>query len=186
MNAIEALHNRVSCPLLEEPGPTQQQLDNMFQAALRSPDHAGLHPWRFLLVSGEQREQLGELYLEAALRGNPELSVERQEKTRRMPLRAPTMVVVIARLCEHPKVPQSEMLISAGCAAQNILHAAHAQGIGAMWRTGELAYDAHVKSGLGLTDSEEIVGYIYLGTPARIRKVPQLEQDDYVQTWQRS
>jgi len=186
MNALEALHNRISYPLLEEPGPSQEQLDNMFQAALRSPDHGGLHPWRFLLVSGEQRNQLGELYLEAALKKNPELPVERQEKTRKMPLRAPTMIVVIARLSEHPKVPQSEMLVSAGCAAQNILHAAHVQGVGAMWRTGDMAYDAHVKSGLGLTDNEEVVGYIYLGTPARQRKVPQLDQQEYVETWQRS
>ncbi len=186
MNALDALHNRISCPLLEEPGPTAGQLDNLFRAALRSPDHGALKPWRFLLISGEQRQQLGELYLEAALQKNPELSPERQEKTRSMPLRAPTMIVVIARLCDHPKVPQSEMLVSAGCAAQNILLAAHAQGIGAMWRTGELAYDAHVKSGLGLTDNEALVGYIYLGTPSRTRKVPQLVQEEYVQTWQRS
>ena len=49
---------------------------------------------------------------------------------------APLVVVVVARLQEHFKVPKSEQLITAGCAAHAIELAAYAQGIGAVWRTG--------------------------------------------------
>ncbi|MDO6513020.1 MULTISPECIES: nitroreductase family protein [unclassified Neptuniibacter] len=183
MDALELLHNRVSCPALAEPGPTKAQLDNIYQAALRAPDHGAIRPWRFLTITGSSRERLGELFLQAALADNSELAPERQEKTRKMPLRAPTLIVVIAAVCDHPKVPQLEQEVSAGCAAQNIILAAHAQGVGAMWRTGEMAYHPLVKSGLGVKEEETIIGYIYLGTAKKLRNPPQHDQETYATDW---
>jgi hypothetical protein len=46
-----------------------------------------------------------------------------------MPLRAPLVVVVIAKLQDHVKVPKAEQRLAAGCAAHGILIAAHAQGL---------------------------------------------------------
>lgn len=184
MDALENLHQRVSVPALNEPAPTPEQLDNMFRAALRAPDHGALRPWRFMVVEGGARAKLGELYARAAQQADSCLTDEQLNKFRGMPLRAPLLIVVIARTQAHPKVPHSEQLISAGCAAQNMLLAAHAQGLGAMWRTGNLAYDATVMQGLGLGEGEEIVGYLYLGTPARTRRAPQLDIEQYVSHWQ--
>ncbi|MNE68282.1 putative NAD(P)H nitroreductase YdjA [compost metagenome] len=101
-----------------------------------------------------------------------------------MPLRAPLLVVVIARVQDHFKVPASEQLLAAGCAAHGILLAAHAQGIGAVWRTGDLAYSKHVAKGLGLADNEEIVAFLYLGTPLNEpRTAPVLATADFVTAW---
>ena len=183
MDALELLHHRVSCPALNEPGPTQKQLEDMFQAALRAPDHGAIRPWRFLVVEGEARQTLGELYLQASLADEPELSEERQQKILKMPLRAPAIIVVIAATQEHPKVPEVEQQISAGCAAQNIILAAHAQGLGAMWRTGGMAYHELVKSGLGLVGPESIIGYIYLGTARKLRRTPEHDVQSYVSKW---
>jgi hypothetical protein len=38
-------------------------------------------------------------------------------------------------------------------------------GFGAMWRTGDPAYDDGVKKALGLKPGDAIVGFVYLGTP---------------------
>jgi nitroreductase len=46
-----------------------------------------------------------------------------------------------------------------------VLLAANALGFGSIWLTGANAYDEHVKSELGIDDSEHIVGFIYIGTP---------------------
>jgi nitroreductase len=183
MDALELLHQRVSCPALNEPAPTSEQLDVMFQAALRAPDHGAIRPWRFLLVEGEGRQKLGQLFLQAAKADDPELSSEKQQKILNMPLRAPSMIVVIASTKEHAKVPDVEQQISAGCAAQNIILAAHAQGVGAMWRTGDMAYHPGVKSGLGLTELESIIGYIYLGTPRKLRRAPEHDISSFVSSW---
>jgi nitroreductase len=93
-------------------------------------------------------------------------------------------VVVIACLKDHPKVPEVEQLLAAGCAAHGLLLAAHAQGIGAIWRTGELSHDKTVQAGLGLAQNERIVGFLYLGTPqGELRKPQPLEPADFVAGW---
>lgn len=184
MDALELLHNRVSCPVLNEPAPTSEQMMNLFRAALRAPDHGALRPWRFMVVEGEQRSALGEIYLKAALQDDPELVESKQRKMLKAPLRAPVVVVAIAKIYESPKVPHCEQLIAAGCATHAMSYAAHAQGIGAMWRTGPMAYHPVVHKGLGLAENEEIVGFLYLGTPKVVRKAPELAVDEYVSHWE--
>ena len=78
--------------------------------------------------------------------------------------RAPLIVIVAAAVTENPKVPDIEQIVAAGAAAQNMLLAAHALGLGGFWRTGAIAYDAEVKSALGLAHSDTVVGIIYLGS----------------------
>ncbi|MGB4073065.1 nitroreductase family protein [Pseudomonas sp.] len=181
MDALDALLNRVSAPRLVAPAPDAAQRELLFRAALRAPDHGQLRPWRFLTIEGAALTQLGELFASAL---PADASPEAVAKAHAMPLRAPLLVVVVARLQAHFKVPQQEQLLAAGCAAHGILLAAHAQGIGAVWRTGELAYNPQVAAGLGLGAGEQIVGFLYLGTPEReLRAVPQLELADFVSAW---
>ena len=183
MEALDALLNRVSVPRLTEPAPNAAQREGLFQAALRAPDHGQLRPWRFLTIEGEGRAKLGELFAEA-LANKGDASQAALDKARAMPLRAPLLIVVIARLQDHFKVPKSEQRLAASCAAHGILIAAHAQGIGAVWRTGEMAFDAHVHQGLGLEPTEELIGYLYLGTPLNEpRTAPVLDTADFVRAW---
>ncbi len=184
MDALDLLLNRVSVTRLVDPAPTEAQLDLLFRAALRAPDHGQLRPWRFLTIQGEARERLGELYAEALGLRQPDASDEALRKARKMPLRAPMMVVVVARMLPHPKVPDSEQVLAASCAAHGLLLAAHAQGLGAVWRTGEFAYDRHVARQLGLMENEQVLGFIYLGTPEGGTRIPpELDPRDFVSQW---
>ena len=118
------------------------------------------------------------------MRKNPQTAEEALNKARNMPLRAPLLVVVIARTQVHAKVPAQEQVLAAGCAAHGILLAAHAQGLGAVWRTGDMAYDAWVNTGLGLGDGEQNLGFLYIGTPEREpRTAPQAVIEDFVSAW---
>lgn len=184
MNAIEVLSRRVSVGKLVGPAPDKAQMIAIRHAALRAADHANLRPWRFLEVRGERLSQLGELFCQAALAVEPGLSEAQQDRFRAMPSRAPMVVVAIARIVEHPKVPRYEQLLSAGCAVQNMLNAAFAMGLGAYWRTGDLALNPHLRELLGLADSDEIVGFVYLGTPeSAFREPPALEPGEYFEEW---
>ncbi|WP_313087458.1 nitroreductase family protein [Pseudomonas sp.] len=184
MDALDLLLNRVSVTRLAEPAPTPAQLDVLLRAALRAPDHGQLRPWRFLTVQGDARLRLGELFAESLRRRQPDALEESLEKPRKMPLRAPMLMVVIARMLPHAKVPDGEQTLAVGCAAHGILLAAHAQGLGAVWRTGEFAYDRHVAEGLGLAENEQILGFIYLGTPeGNLRTPPQLDPRYFVSAW---
>ncbi len=91
---------------------------------------------------------------------------------RAKPLRSPLMIVVAAAIVAGHKIPVVEQLLAAGAATQNIMLAAHAMGYGAMWRTGDGAYDDTVKKALGLKASDAIVGFLYLGTAAGRTPIP--------------
>ena len=185
MDALDALLNRVSVPRLVEPAPNAAQRELLFRAALRAPDHGQLRPWRFLTIEGAARERMGELFAEALQVADAQAPAEALSKARGMPLRAPLLLVVIASPKDHPKVPTSEQVLSAGCAAHALLQAAHAQGLGAIWRTGELAYHPTVAKGLGLAEGEQVIAFIYLGTPeGALRQPALLAPADFVQPWQ--
>lgn len=181
---IEQLVTRNSAPRLTHPAPDRASLERMFQAALRAPDHAWLQPWRFLVIQGEARNRLGEVFQAALLANNPDADEAARDKALAAPLRAPLVVVVICRYTEHPKVPRQEQVISAGCAAHGMLLAAEAQGYAGIWRTGSYASDPLVASELGLDANESIVGFLYFGSrEGREKSLPERRMEDFVQQW---
>lgn len=184
MHAIEALLQRSSAPRLVEPAPQGEQREQIFRAALRAPDHARLRPWRFLVVEGAGRERLGEAMQRAMRAHTPQLSPQEADKLRSNPLRAPLIVVLVASLSDHPKVPEIEQLLSVACAAQNMLLAAHALGFGGIWRTGPVTYTRELRAELGLAATERLLGFLYLGTPGNAaRAVAEVAVAEHFRAW---
>ena len=180
MDTIHALLNRTSWARLEAPVPNDEERELLFRAALRAPDHGLLRPWKFLTIEGEARARLGDLFVDVLQPETP----EQQEKLRNAPLRAPLIIVAATTFKEHPKVPPVEQIGSTAAAVQNISLAAYAMGYATIWRTGEPAFNGSIKKGLGLNETDEIVGYIYIGTPTVTdRKVPELDPADFVSEW---
>ena len=184
MNVIEALHNRVSVPRLGDPGPDKEVLENICKSAFSAADHGLLKPWRFLIVKDQARCRLGDLFAQATLETTAEVPLEKLENIKKKPLRAPLIIITIAKHISHPKIPEIEQSLSAAAATQNMLLAAFAQGIGAMWRTGPMAYSSTVSAGLGLEKHEKIVGFLYLGASQGPQKPPrEYSLDEFFQEW---
>ena len=67
---------------------------------------------------------------------------------------------------------------------QDGLNAAFALGIGAVWRTGDMAYDELVKRDLGVMEGEELIGFIYIGTATVPPHSPREQNPaDFFSTW---
>ena len=187
MDAIEALMNRNSVParLLQEPAPEGRELEEILETGMRAPDHAALRPWRFLIIRGEARNKLGDVMADAMALNDTTASEERLENQRQKPLRSPLIIAICADVTEnHPKAPEIEQIITTGAAAQNIINAAHAKGYGGIMLTGPLAYDDHVKGALGLAEKDQIVCFLYLGTPTEDpRAKPRPPVIDFISEW---
>jgi nitroreductase len=184
MDALTALHTRVSAPRVTAPAPDRQTLEKILKAGFRTADHGLLKPWRFLVVEGESLQRLADLFAEATRADAPESTETDINTMRNKALRAPLIIVGIA--CPKPdtKVPVSEQLLSAGGALQNMLTAAFALNVGAVWRTGPMATHPVVMQGLGLTDDESIIGFLYMGTiDGPLRKLPDEPIDAHVRYW---
>ncbi len=166
--ALAHLLSRRSIPAvrLTEPAPGADDLDAMLTAAIRVPDHGKLAPWRFILVEGEERRRFTDALIAIWRAGNPDASAEAEAIERGKRTGAPTVVIVISRAAEHPKIPVWEQELSAGAACMNLVHAAHASGYAAQWLTGWPAYDEAVARLLGLSEGERVAGFISVGTPS--------------------
>lgn len=182
MSAIEFLINRQSNGFLTDPAPTTTQLTNILDAAVAVPDHGGLNPYQFKIITGDGLNKLTNLFVKAiSCKYDDKLKIEKASK---MAFRAPMVIVIASKFKSHPKVPEQEQLITAGCTAYSMQMAAIAQGLGAMWRTGELAYDPIVKHGLGIDLKDEIVGFLYIGTIDReLKSKPRKSHLDFVDIW---
>lgn len=168
MDAVTLLTTRYSSARLTEPAPSGEALAIIKQAALQVPDHGHLRPWRFVVVTGRKSlEKLGDIFAEAALEEDPSVANEIIERARQLPLRAPMVIVCIAKCVNHPKVPLSEQTQSAACAVMAMQQAAFALGYGGIWRTGAYTQYEFVKQAFELGEDDEIVGFLYLGTCAQ-------------------
>lgn len=189
MDALEAIAQRRSVKHLSEPAPGPDELDALLGAAMAAPDHRAHRPWRFFILRGEAKRSFGDVllasYLEDCARDGRTPTEEGKQKELAKLERAPLVIVTCAVFADDPKAPRDEQLMAAACAVQNLLIAATALGYGTMWRTGEAARSTLVKSALGIRESDEIVGFIYIGTnPDRETAAPLRPAPfDYVEEW---
>ncbi|MBV9882411.1 MAG: nitroreductase [Sphingomonadaceae bacterium] len=149
---------------LVEPGPSPAQLHAIFEAAMRTPDHGKLHPWRFVHVPRARRSQFASLLQEAYRIDNPEPGRLEIEANERFAHQAPELIVALSSPTPGHKIPLWEQELSCGAACMNLLLAAHAAGFAGGWVTGWAAYSPHVLAAFGARP-ERIAGFIFLGTP---------------------
>ena len=166
----DGLLTRQSVPprLVAGPAPSQADIDDMLAAAVCAPDHGAIRPWRFHVIQGNALNRLGDVFVAALKLREPDAPWETIEKEQSRPLRAPLIIAACAKIDQSrvDKIPAVEQIVAVAAACQNILLAAHDKGYGAMMLTGENARDPHVKAAFGLEDTDEIVGFIYIGTPS--------------------
>ena len=181
MEAMQNILTRNSPRELTEPLPSSKEMQEIYQAALRAPDHAWLRPSRFIEVTGKGLEKLSKIFVEFAKNEFKDVTSDQLEKYKAAPFRAPMIIILVTKVSEHPKVPKVEQLLSLGASAQNILLAIDSLGYGAVWRTGKMAFNPYVVEALKLPENSEIIGYLYVGTPTRQGKsIPELNIDDFL------
>ncbi|WNC66800.1 nitroreductase family protein [Thalassotalea nanhaiensis] len=183
MSPIEFLATRQSNGFLTSPAPSADQLNAIFTTAIAVPDHAGLNPYKFHQIQGDGLTKLTNYYVEAikSVTDDP-VKIAKAEK---MAYRAPLLIVVSTYYKQHAKVPKQEQLVTAGCAAHAIQMASTALGYGAMWRTGDVAYSNIVKQGLGISEDNDIVGFIYIGSKSKeLPNKPRKAAEHFIEQWQ--
>lgn len=169
---LQLLARRRSVPPgnLAGPGPTPAELDSLLTIACRVPDHGRLSPWRFLVIAGEARREIGEAIATAYGRDEPDATADQRERERGRLTRAPLVVGVVSRARPHAKIPEWEQTLSAGAVCMSLIVAANAMGFATSWLTDWYAFDRRILDRLGLDPDERIAGFIHIGraveTPA--------------------
>jgi nitroreductase len=165
MDALEAIFTRHSISKVKPDPVPHAIIEKLLQAAVQAPNHYRVRPWRFIVLTGKSREALGEVLAQALKKQNPELPQAGMDVERAKPLRAPILIAVGVDKPADPRVLEIENICAVAAAVENLLLAAHAEGLGAMWRTGTAARDPEVKKFLGLSPNQELISFIYIGYP---------------------
>ena len=170
MDVIEAIHNRRSLGAVDPDQPVDRAvIEELITCATFAPNHKLTEPWRFLVLTGPARAGLGRAVQKALRRmGAAESKIEAAP---RKPFRAPALIVISSVAGSTPVVTLENQLACAA-ATQNLLLAAHARGLGAIWRSGAPAYEPEVAEFCAFEPGETMIGIVYLGHPRGTRPAP--------------
>ena len=184
METMKSLLSRRSISKLTTPHPSREEMKDVYQAALRAPDHAGLRPSSFIEVTGNGLDELSKIFTKYASTYLKHETDQKLDKYKKAPYRAPMIIILICNTKDHPKVPRIEQMLSTAAAAQNILLSLHALNYGAIWRTGVFSMNEKIGTYFNLKSNQNILGYIYTGTPVgKQKKIPKIEIKDHVSKW---
>ena len=173
MEMLKLIHNRHSTPKVRPDPIPHDLIEKLLSAAVQAPNHHRVRPWRFIVMQERARERLGEVMAQSLKRRLPDTLEEDLAVERAKPLRAPLLIAVGVDKPTSPKIVEIENVCAAAAAAQNMLLAAQALGLGGMWRTGAAATDLDVKSFLGLAHDQHLIGFLYIGYPAGETQFPE-------------
>lgn len=160
MDVLEAIRTRRSVGAVRPEMPPREAIEAILEAATWAPNHRLTEPWRFFVLTGSARASLGDVIARAQTADH--------ERARAKPLRAPVIIAVAVEPAVGPKIVEVEEIAAGAAAVQNMLLAAHALGLAAIWRTGDACYDAAVKTFFDLPPAAHLLGFVYLGYPAAV------------------
>lgn len=181
--ALDAILTRSSNNMLTEPVPSDADLEVIFRAATRAPDHGRLRPWRFVTIKGDARQEFVKVVQAAAKVRNSAMTDKDMTMLAAKFLNQP-MIIAVGTKMTVGKIPEIEQVLSAAAAAMNIMNAIHALGYAGKWVTGDNCYDPSVNAALGFKAPDKLIGFIYVGTEKM--KLPAMERPnptDFVSDW---
>jgi len=164
VDAIDAIRTRRSFRGLDGPPLTTDEVMTLVDLALRAPAPHHTRPWRFVHVGPARRASLADAMgaswtADMAGDGVPTPQQERAiARSRGRILDAPTLLLgcLVAeglRAYEDDRRARAEWMMaghSFGAAMENIMLAAHAQGLGAYWISAPLYAQDAVRASLDL------------------------------------
>ncbi|MHA6670101.1 nitroreductase family protein [Homoserinimonas sp. A447] len=154
--------SRRSAPKVSAGAPTHDQLVPLVRAAANVADHGALRPWRLIELREGARDHLGRAMASAAGKHGKD-----GDKLAGKPLRADLLIAVVA--CRKPshKVEIWEQDAAASGVAHILSLLLTEAGWGVMWRTGPFTRSAAVREVHRLDDNEQLLGWLYVGTPKK-------------------
>ncbi|MGY0057746.1 nitroreductase family protein [Streptomyces sp. LZ34] len=158
MDVVTAVLTRRSHRLLTVPAPSEEEFLYLLRVAATSPDHGHLRPWRWITIRGAARRRLGESFA-------GELPGRQRERSVQKALRAPLLATLVFCPRTGHRVPRWEQLAATSAMTQTLILLLHSRGFGSIWRTGQAVQNPAVRTMLGLSATEELLGWLYVGTP---------------------
>ena len=170
MDVIHAIETRQSIGRVKPDPVPRELIERIIESAVHAPNHRLTEPWRFHVFTGRGRGELARsraeiARLQAKAEGeSEEMAAGRISRERKKAFRAPVVIAVISE-AGRDEVETLENYAACAAAVQNMQLTAHALGLGAMWRTGPVAYHDRMREFFGLKGGDRVVAHLFVGYP---------------------
>lgn len=178
MNIYEAIHQRRSHRLYKPEMPPREALERVIEAGLWAPSGTNLQDWEITVMAGKVRDDFVDLVSQAIKNLLPIMKkAEVPEKSQELVMKffknlggAP--VVIAVTIGKRPDDPTNLANIQSGAALfQNMLLAAHAEGLGTCWMTGAHSLEKEILQFLDKKD-KQLLAITPIGYSAKEPPVP--------------
>jgi nitroreductase len=161
-------------------------LHRLIEAALLAPSAMNLQPWKFWVLQGQSRTQMGEIVAQSTVHLSEYMDVLGPKRYEAAVSwysslgNAPVLVAVTAPRMSA-EFENMNRNLSIGAAIENLLLAVTNEGLGACNVTFSFWVKGEMGDVLGLTDAEEIVAIVAVGVPSDVPPAaPPVKTDDTV------
>jgi nitroreductase len=178
MDIYEAIHNRRSHRMYKPEVPPREVLKKVIDAALWAPSGTNAQAWEITVMTGKVRDEFVELVSQATKFLVPELQKAGiPEKGQELIMKffknlggAP--VVIAVTISKNPDPGMNIANIQSGAALfQNMLLAAHAEGLETCWMTGANYLEKEILKFLG-KENQQLLAITPIGYSAKEPPVP--------------
>jgi coenzyme F420-0:L-glutamate ligase/coenzyme F420-1:gamma-L-glutamate ligase len=191
--AMEAILSRRSVRRFSDRAPSNTIIESVVEAGRRAPSPHNSQPWLFFVISsGQDKRELAsamkESYLEYLQSQDDADGPEKAEKAYARTVSAPVLILLCLdrrQLKDQPTAVRrrGEWLMGTqglAAAAENMLLAAHAQGLGGCWRGAPIFSSQAIRRCLRLPAKVEPQVLLELGHPSGAPRRKRLKAKDEV------
>jgi nitroreductase len=169
INMIIKNRRSISPPLYEKGKVVPDEIIyQILENANYAPNHKHTEPWRFTIFTGEGlihfAKTQSSIYKEYAGSKFKELSYK---KLQDFPLMASHIIAIGMKRDAESRLPEIEEIEATACAVQNMFLTTTAYGLASYWTTGGITYFPEAKSHFGLEPEDKLLGFFYIGYPAK-------------------
>ena len=183
---LDAIRSRRSIGKVSNEMPSREVIQQLLEAATYAPNHKLTQPWHFWVTAGDSRLELGKALAEAQInhqKPTPEMAEMLRQSSAMKVLRSPVIITVTMDPNPAVNIPVWEDLAAAAAATQNMLLAAHALGLAAIWRSGDYCDSPEIRQHYGLSTRGQVVGFVYLGVPEESGIIKPRKNAEEMTTW---
>lgn len=158
--AYDFMDQEIPKPMIEE----------IVTNGLWAPTHKMTQPWRFEVLEGQHKDDLGVFMLDFYKKNltQEQFPESRYQETLLYPKNA-TLLAIVFQRSKRILIPEWEEMAAISSAIQNMWLSCSVMGLGAYWDTGAATIE-YCNEKLELKENERSLGILYMGIPKKNSK----------------
>lgn len=136
-------------------------IEKILEAANYAPTHKKTEPWRFKVIQGERKTELGEFLSNTYIDITEKPKQIKSKKLIENPKKAAAIIAICMQRDPNESVPEWEEVAAVSMAVQNMWLCCTEMGIGCYWSSPGLI--TYMGEFLEMNEGEKCLGFFYMG-----------------------